>query len=268
MSTFSAAALERIFQESFVRSGEWHDEIGSTNDRGNEIARRGGIETPYLILAQAQTAGRGRGANRWWSSAGALTFTLVFDPQTDLNPGLPMEYWPPVALTAGVALCDVLDQFTPSGATRLKWPNDVLIGGKKAAGILAEIPPAEAGSARRLVLGMGVNVNNSLAGAPPEIQSIASALCDMTGGPLDRTQFLIDWLNRLAYRLCELVENRQSLVERWQCLCALTGRKIELQAGNRLIEGICAGINDDGGLLVDTPAGLEKIYGGVLIRAI
>jgi BirA family biotin operon repressor/biotin-[acetyl-CoA-carboxylase] ligase len=264
--------LELIRDTSFVEKVEWHDTIASTNDRGNELARSADLATPLLILAGRQTAGRGRGANRWWSADGALTFTLVFDPQRDLTksklPPLPIELWPRVALVAGVALCDLLQTLLPSTPSRLKWPNDVLLGDKKVAGILVEVPQAGADVPRRLVLGMGVNVNNSLAASPREVQAVAAALCDAGGERFDSTQLLVDWLNSFVNRLGELTGSAPELVQRWQSLCALNGKTVELQSGSRTVRGNCRGIDCDGALLLETCAGPERLYAGSDVRVV
>ena len=269
--SFSPVILDLIRDASFVRHVEWHDTIASTNDRGNDVAQCVELETPLLILAGRQTAGRGRGANRWWSAEGALTLTLVFDPCQDMSacglPPLPFEVWPRIALVAGVALCDVIEALLPSVTCRLKWPNDVLLDGKKVSGILVEIPPASPPAPRRLVLGMGINVNNSLTSAPVEVQSVAASLCDVAGDSFDGAQILIDWLNAFAGRLGELASADGKLVERWQSLCTLNGKSIELQSGSRTVTGVCRGIDFDGALLVDTPTGPERLYAGVLVRA-
>jgi BirA family biotin operon repressor/biotin-[acetyl-CoA-carboxylase] ligase len=236
------------------------------------LAAEPALATPFLIAAGEQSAGRGRGMNRWWSSTGALTFSLVFDPQADQesrgSPALQADRWPRIALAAGVALCDVLQQLLPQVPTGLKWPNDVLLGGKKVSGILVEVPPAAPANPRRLVLGMGINVNNSLATAPVDLQSTATSLLDAAGGLFDRTDLLIAWLNCFADRLHALAAVDHALPARWQSLCALTGKTVELQSGNRTVRGLCRGIDIEGALLVDTAAGPERLYAGSLTRAV
>ena len=264
--------LHRICQSSFVADVEWHDLISSTNDRGMTLAAEPALATPLLIAAGEQFAGRGRGMNRWWSEAGALTFSLVFDPHGDQesrnSPALVPDRWPRVALTAGVALCDVLQDLLPHVSTGLKWPNDVLLAGKKVSGILVEVPPAAPPNPRRLVLGMGINVNNSLAAAPAELQATGTSLCDAAGALFDLTDLLIAWLNRFANHLHALAAADPALPERWQSLCALSGKTVELQSGNRTVRGLCRGIDTDGALLVDTLTGPERLYAGVLVRAV
>lgn len=229
------------------------------------------IATPMLILAGEQTSGRGRGANRWWSSAGALTFSLVFDPQKDQlargSPALETEHWPRVALAAGVALCDEILALAPGILCGLKWPNDVLLNGRKVAGILVEVPPAPLQVPRRVVLGMGVNVNNSMDAAPADVQAGAASLIDFGGSPFDMSQLLIGWLNRFAEHLHALALGDGALPRRWQSLCVLSGLSVELQSGNRTVQGLCQGIAADGALLVDGVLGPERLYAGVLVRA-
>jgi BirA family biotin operon repressor/biotin-[acetyl-CoA-carboxylase] ligase len=264
--------LDRLRQTSFVAHVEWHDLISSTNDRGMKLAGDRAIATPYLILAGQQTAGRGRGTNRWWSDAGALTFSLVFDPQADQvsrgSIALEIGCWPRLALVAGVALCDLLQDSAPNSACGLKWPNDVLLAGQKVAGILVEVPPAAPPTARRIVLGMGMNVNNTLESAPPEVRSTGTSLFDATGDTFDLTDIIIGWLQRFADHLHHLAIGDPGLPFRWQSLCALSGKTVELQSGNRTVHGHCRGIDAEGALLVDTETGPERLYAGVLVRAV
>jgi BirA family transcriptional regulator, biotin operon repressor / biotin---[acetyl-CoA-carboxylase] ligase len=258
--------LERVRRDSFVAQVEWHATLPSTNDHALQRAAMETLDTPLLIVAEEQTAGRGRGSNRWWSGAGALTFSLVLDPARIGPLSLRTEHWPRVALTAGVALCQALVELAPHLDCGLKWPNDVLISGKKVAGILVEIPPAPPSAPRRIVLGMGVNINNSLADAPSEIKERGTALCDATGLEFDATQVLLTWLARFVENVGALAVDDPELPPRWQARCVLSGKSVELQAGERIVRGACRGIEADGALLVDTPAGPERLYGGVLVR--
>jgi len=258
--------LARLRNDRRLAHVEWHDTLPSTNDYALQLAGREELPTPLLIVAGEQTAGRGRGNNRWWSQAGALTFTLVIEPGAAPTAPLRTEHWPRVALIAGVALCESLEGPAPQLTCGLKWPNDVLIEGKKVAGILVEIPPAPAGVPRRLVLGMGINVNNSLADAPEEVAARGISLVDAAGREFDATVILQDWLARFADGLQALAGEDPALPARWQSRCVLTGRQIELLAADQPKRGLCRGIGNDGALLVETSAGLERLYGGVLVR--
>lgn len=258
--------LARLRNDPLLAVVEWHETLPSTNDYALPLAGRDGLNTPLLVIAGEQTAGRGRGNNRWWSQEGALTFTLVIEPGAAGTACLRTEHWPRVALIAGVALCEALEGQTPGLMCGLKWPNDVLIEGQKVAGILVEIPPAPAGIPRRLVLGMGVNVNNSLAGAPEEVATRGISLADAAGRTFEVTEILQDWLACFFEGLKALADEDPALPKRWQSRCALRGRQIELLAANQPKRGLCRGIGNDGALLVETEAGLERLYGGVLVR--
>lgn len=258
--------LARLRNCPHLADVEWHETLPSTNDYALQRSGLEALKTPLLILAEQQTAGRGRGSNRWWSQDGALTFTLVIEPGVAGAAPLRTEHWPRVALTAGMALCETLDAASSDLECGLKWPNDVLIAGRKVAGILVEIPPAPAGVPRRLVLGMGLNVNNSMAEAPSEVASRAISLRDATGQPQDATQILLDWLGSFFESLHALAANDAGLPARWQSRCVLTGRQVELLVADRPTQGLCHGIADDGALLLERGLAIERLYGGALVR--
>src|SRR5207247_1705002 len=127
-------------------------------------------------LTERQTAGRGRGSNRWWTADGALTFSLVLEAPPDR---LPPSRWPQVALVAGIAVCEALQTPAPRAALRVKWPNDVYLADGKICGILSESIP---GWRDRLVVGIGVNVNNRVKSGPKSnVQSPKSYIADDLG---------------------------------------------------------------------------------------
>jgi BirA family biotin operon repressor/biotin-[acetyl-CoA-carboxylase] ligase len=252
--------LGRIRRESFVRIVEHHFELPSTNDRSLELARERELNTPVLVLAERQTAGRGRGANRWWSNRGALTFSLVLDAEAH---GLSAAHWPRVALTAAVAVHEVVQPLVPRAVCGVRWPNDVYLSGRKLCGILTE--PAR--QSNRLVLGIGANVNNSLADAPAEVREIGTSLRDVTGTSHDLTDFLIRLLRRLANNLDALANDDHRLAQSWSQLCLLRGRAIELDVGAECVRGRCQGIDADGALLLATPRGPQRFFAGI-VRAV
>lgn len=266
--------VERIVAETFVRSVEVHDEIGSTNDRALALAKNSEIGTPLLILAERQTGGRGRGANRWWSGPGSLTFSLVLSTS---DWSLTSERSPVIALTAGLAVCEtvrallckdsgsVIPPWMPGPPAHpsdviVKWPNDVLIGRRKLCGILVE---ARAGLPR-VVVGIGINVNNSLQDAPPELRGRAVSLVDVSSRPLDRGEVLIRALRQIEAGLERLRENREHLQQYWQEHCALAGCIVRIDTAAGPVVGRCIGIAEDGALLLQTERGTERILSGVV----
>src|SRR5687768_5425088 len=127
----------RVRSESFVRSVETHDELGSTNDRALVLAGDPDLPRPALVLAVHQTAGRGRGGNVWRSGPGALTFSLVIDRPWVLS----RERMPIRSLDADLAARDAVASLAPRRHVTVKWPNDVYLDGRKLCGILTEVPP-------------------------------------------------------------------------------------------------------------------------------
>jgi BirA family biotin operon repressor/biotin-[acetyl-CoA-carboxylase] ligase len=256
---FSSADVERIRSGNFVREIEVHSEIGSTNDRAAERALEPSLPCPCLILAARQTAGRGRGANAWWSAPGALTFSLVLEPR---RIGLVTERLPQVALASGLAVCEVVGELLPKSPIGLKWPNDVFLSGRKVSGILIEAPSGVSG---RLVAGIGLNVNNAFAGASDELRRTAVSMIDIAGQPLDRTAVLLAVLERLDTWLRLLAVDECAVFDRWRRYCILTGKRVRLRAGDRDVEGRCGGIDDDGRLLLSTPQGAEPHRSGTIV---
>ena len=251
--------VPQIVAQTFVKHVEFHAELGSTNDRSVDLAAAEvASATPLLVWALRQTAGRGRGANRWWASEGALTFSLLLDTK-DL--GLPQERWPQVSLTTGLAVCAALQALLPQAEINLKWPNDVFLHGRKISGILVEIPPRQSG---KLILGIGINVNNSLTNAPTELRSTATALCDVSNRTWDLVAVLIHVLQQLEQHLQQLVANDPELPRRWHELCFLRGRVVQHTVGERVTIGRCQGVDQQGALLLQTAAGLSRVLGGVI----
>ncbi len=245
----------RIERETFVADIEIHEQLTSTNDRA--LALADSIERiPKLVVALSQTGGRGRGSNRWWASEGALTFSLLLEPAR-----VEKSRWPQLSLAVGVGVCGALEQLLPAADMRLKWPNDVYVNGAKICGILVEVPPKQPG---RIVAGIGINVNNSLAGAPEELRNRATSIRDVICQHARLEDVLIAVLNGVEQSLEQLVRRDAALPQAWRRMCYLTGRSVSLNDGARVISGTCQGIEDDGALLLQTEAGPRRCYGGVV----
>lgn len=255
----SAFDGQRIGAETFIKACESHAELASTNNRALELANLEALETPMLILAERQSKGRGRGENSWWSAEGALTFSLILDAREF---GLAPERWPQVALAAGLAICEALDTLLPQGMLKLKWPNDVMLGGKKLSGILSEIPSANKG---RIVVGIGINVNNRMHDAPLDVQNRAASLADAGSAPQGLTDVLIRVLQQIETELARLADGLLKFSKRFRERCWLSGREVLVTGGLTEIQGFCQGIDEDGALLVQTPKGIERLLSGTVI---
>jgi BirA family transcriptional regulator, biotin operon repressor / biotin---[acetyl-CoA-carboxylase] ligase len=259
MST-SPFDIARIRSSQSIAQVEHHAQIGSTSDRALELARQDELKLPLLILADQQTGGRGRGSNQWWAATGSLTFSLLIDSQQF---GIGSQKWPVLSLSTGLAICEALEQIAPGGDFGVKWPNDVYCAGRKLCGILIESPSASRG---RVIVGIGLNVNNSQSTAPPEIQSLAISLVDYLERPLDMTAVLLGLLASLQTRWRELgAAGFEPHVAEFRRRCILDGRTVQVASGPRLIIGRCLGISDGGSLVLQTENGREEIASGSVV---
>lgn len=222
--------------------------IGSTNDRALVVAARSERELPALVVAERQTAGRGREGRTWWSGDGALTFSLALAPASI---GLAPRHWPAMSLTTALAICDAIAEVAPGNRASVKWPNDVLLEGRKVAGVLLESRRSADGAADRLVVGVGINANNSVSQAPAELQATSIALCDVTGATHDRTQLLLAFVDKLRTRAAQLASEALELVTVWNERNALAGCDVALQIGDGTLAGRCIDIAPDGSLRVE-----------------
>lgn len=255
--------LERLLVESkLVSDVRYFEKISSTNSFALQLAGDDQLATPLLIVAREQSAGRGRGANRWWSSEGCLMFSLLVDAES----WLPKQYWPHLSLVTGVSIAQVIEQQLPGEIVGVKWPNDVYMAGRKLAGILIETSAAAPG---RLVIGAGVNVNNSVAQAPAEIQARAISLVDRTARPISLEATLARVVEQLLTNWRSLARDGfTSFASQWPRYCILTGSIATIRTSARdageVFSGRVAGIDSHGRLLVETAQGTVALAGGAV----
>jgi BirA family biotin operon repressor/biotin-[acetyl-CoA-carboxylase] ligase len=252
---------DQIRATTFVRHVEIHDTLGSTNDRAADLARDPDIELPALVVARRQTAGRGRGKNQWWSADGALTFSILLEPSTMR---IRAANWPQLSLTTAVAICDALQREAPDANFAIKWPNDVMLDGGKVGGILIESPAGTSPAKDRVVIGVGINLNNSWRTAPRHVGPSGAALIDSTGRQHSFRSVLVGMLQSIDTRTAQLAAHDPQLPLAWQRLCWLTERGVEVHADGRSIEGVCVGIDGDGALQVADAFGIHPIYSGTV----
>lgn len=258
LEAISSEQLVSLINETFLRDVIHFEEADSTNTRSLQLMAAGRtIETPLLIYAESQSAGRGRGANQWWSQPGSLTFSVIVDTA---ELGIAPEQQPQLSLLTGLALLHTGQSLLPRGDFAVKWPNDVYLSGKKVAGILTEVPP---GSARHAVIGVGLNVNNSFAEAPEGLQKSSISLADHSGQTLDRQDVLRLFLQRLDEQFLKLAQG-ETVFEHWPEYCLLTGKSVTIQAGPKAVTGLCRGIDNSGALLLETDRGIQRMLGGVV----
>lgn len=248
-----AEAISRIRQETFVQHVETHEQMRSTNDRALELATDHELLTPVLVIAEHQTAGRGRGRNVWQSTAGALTFSLLIDRPAEL----PAEKMALLSLATGLAAREAIENATHLQGVKVKWPNDLYFEGRKLGGILTEI---SSGAPDRAVIGIGVNVNNRLDDAPVDVRRRATSLVDEVGTTVDRLRLLISILVQFESMLHEF-SSRSGVPENlWSPHCLLSGKHVRLRTASGELSGQCLGVAEDGALVLKTEIGIRRIY--------
>lgn len=257
MSSPLTGEWERVRREGLVNRVEHYARIGSTQDRARELAGDDAAALATLIVAQRQTAGRGQRSNQWWTGEGALAFSLLLAPRlvpTGQASGL-------LALVMAVAKLDSLATLCPPGSLGIHWPNDLFLSKKKLGGILAE--RLATGHA---ILGVGLNTNNSIADAPPDLQSTAVSIRDAIGQPVDHVPLVISILLNFFTNLQLSASSPEIIAGRASELCGQRGHMLRVRSANELLEGICHGIGDEGALLLETKSGLVRIASGSIIR--
>lgn len=258
MQNTKQSAIDAVLSDGWVQSVEWQAEVDSTN----LVAKRAitdGCVLPALFVADAQTAGRGRSANRWWSPAGCLMLTLAVDDS--LAPEEASQR-PLLALLCGLAAGDTIRQWFPDekGLTprvQLKWPNDVYLDGSKVCGILIESQVLPSGSLVWLI-GIGVNVDMDWTQAPEEVQQKATCMTRSLGHTVVREAVLV----QLVESICEWIDRWREVYDwtpRWNERCLLSGKVVRARSPASQIVGRCEGVDSLGRLLVRDDQQLHQI---------
>jgi BirA family biotin operon repressor/biotin-[acetyl-CoA-carboxylase] ligase len=216
------------------------DVTGSTNDRARALA--GDTPAGTVVVAEEQTAGRGRQGRVWTAPRGrALTLSVIWKPAAGF------ELLP---LAVAVAVCEACEQVAPVRC-RIKWPNDVWIGERKLAGILIESRPREGWA----VIGIGINVDTDSSELDPSLRETATSLRIERGAGTDRDRVLAALFEALGSRLRDLERDAAGVLADYRQRDLLSGRQIAWTAGQRQLSGEARGIDDDGNLVVFTEEG-------------
>jgi BirA family biotin operon repressor/biotin-[acetyl-CoA-carboxylase] ligase len=224
----------------------YFDTLASTNDLAKELGGRGAPEGT-LVVAEGQSRGRGRLGREWNSPPGVGLYVSVL-----LRPPLPPTDLPQITLTAAVAGVRALQQ-AAGVAPGIKWPNDLILAGKKLGGILTEME-TESDQIRHLVVGLGLNVNTPQ--FPAELADLATSLALATGRTYSRLRILQVWLEELEslYRRF-LAREFPVILEEWKDYTVTLGRQVRVRQGAREVCGLALEVAPDGALLIQTRAG-------------
>ena len=244
-------------------SVELHEELGSTQGRARELAREG---APHgtLVVSKVQTGGRGRLGRRWGSPAGGLWMSLV------LRLGISTEVAPRITQTAAVGVARALRELGVEA--EIKWPNDLLVKGRKICGILAEssvesVPVAAKkvgqGEGRRVdfvVLGVGLNANLD----PEDLgvpQDEAATLRSELGRDVDLLALLDSLLSHLDFELGR-IDDFAAILDGWRALNCTLGERVRVRRFGEVLEGEALDLGPEGALLLKTSDGVVELFEG------
>ncbi len=232
------------------------DKTTSTNDVIERLARDG-VPEGAVVFAESQTQGRGR-LGRTWLSPGrkGLWFSVLLRPK--LRPQAATQ----LTVVSATALRRAIQEQTGLEAA-IKWPNDILIRGRKVAGILTELN-AELDRVKYLILGIGVDVSLTAGDFPAELRRVATSLEAEAGRPIDRADLATAILRELDHDYARLGQGRFAAVaEEWAAHCGTLGQGVIIRTGERQIRGRAESLDETGALLLRTEHGhLERIIGG------
>ncbi len=215
-----------------------------------------------MVVADTQRKGKGRIGRHWVSPPGVNLYTsILLRP-----PVLPMDAQK-LTLLVAVAVAETVSGFLGRRPS-LKWPNDILVGSKKLAGILLEME-SEADRVKFVVAGIGVNLNMELNLVDPALRPSVTSIMEETGSPVSRVEFATalyssvqKWYNPATEAGFD-AEGFKPVVEAWRGYFASEGKPVRVKSFDRIIEGVCEGIDPDGALLVRGPSGeTERVISG------
>lgn len=244
---YGGPAVEYGLEAPF--SVEYHDAIGSTNDRARELAAEGAEDV--VVLADEQTGGRGRLDREWVGPSGGVWLSLL------VRPDVPPAHAPLLTLAAAVAVTRAAREAGVDA--EIKWPNDVLVadesaerGGRKLTGILTEME-GEADRVSWAVVGIGVNANVAADRLPDDATSVQNEV-----GPVDRRAFV----QRLLETFDELRAVPDAVLPTWRDYAATLGRRVRVETPGGTVEGEAVDVAMPGALVVDTDEGRVRVHAG------
>ena len=252
-----SAEIERGLQTRTIgRSLLCMDVLDSTNAKARQLAEDGAADG-MVVIADRQSAGRGRLGRRWESPPSVNLYCSIL-----LRPQIPVQQAPQLTFLSAVAVVETLNHLYQLSA-RVKWPNDILVGGAKIAGLLNEVN-AETEQIHFVILGVGINLNMTAEQFPDEILYPATSVLLEQGAAVDRTVFVREFLQRLdGYYQEFLAEGFVPIRRRWEALCDLLNTQVQVDQNPGLLQGTVVGLDSDGALRVQLDDGsVERVLAG------
>ena len=243
-----------LHSNTFGQDIYYFAQVDSTQKLANELAN-GGAKEGTIIVADEQTKGRGRLAREWYSPKySGIWMSLI------CKPNIPIQQAPQLTLLTAVAVAQAIEEVAEVSPF-IKWPNDILLNGKKVTGILTELQ-AEADRVHSIIIGIGMNVNQEQEDFPDELQNKASSLRVEMGEIYPRERILASILKHFEVLYFRYMEDGFSHIKQlWESYAISVGKKITATTINDKIIGIALGITDEGVLLIKDDHGqIHSIY--------
>jgi BirA family biotin operon repressor/biotin-[acetyl-CoA-carboxylase] ligase len=230
--------------------------VDSTNREAERWALEGAPEGA-LVVAEHQTAGRGRLGRSWFDLPGkSLLFSLVLRPPLAAAQAATLTY------VAAIALADAICRWIPGDRIEIKWPNDVLVDRRRGAGILLEMR-CESRRVEHVILGVGINIAGDPAEFPDEIRSTCTAMGALCPTPVDRATALCAFLGEFETRYGEYLQDGfRALVPRWNRWFRAAGQWLRVQTPAGLVEGRARGLSPNGALILEAGGATIEVLAG------
>ncbi len=254
MSDLDATRLQVAFRQSrFLKHFFFYPSINSTNEKAKELAVRG-AEEGTLVIADRQTEGRGRSGRHWFSPPElGLYVSVIFRPRIQLQSAFGMH------MAVALAAAEATDTVRTQGMMGIKWPNDLVAEGRKVAGVLTELG-VQGGELDWCVVGIGLNVNHSMADFPPDIRRRATSLRELSLRRLDRTELLVRMTEGFGVWYGRFLEGgMDALIPEWRRRSTILGRDVRVETPGEAIIGVVRGLAENGALLVELENGTEQV---------
>lgn len=238
----------------------WAPALTSTNERAKELADKGAAKGT-VVIAETQTGGHGRRGRAWQSPPGGIWFSII------LRPDIALLLASRTSILAAVILAEEINNETGLAAA-IKWPNDILINGKKVCGILIELS-AQLEEVNYIIVGIGINANIEIDQLSADVRETAASLVYLLGKEVNRRRLLGKIAGRLSNESSSIFgAGYQDYLQRWRRLSAVLGRQVTITDGGRRVSGKAIDIMENGALKIELPGGDERVFesGDVSLR--
>ncbi|MBN2018779.1 MAG: biotin--[acetyl-CoA-carboxylase] ligase [Sedimentisphaerales bacterium] len=226
-----------------------YSSTASTSDIAAQYAKNKANDG-LVVLAEEQSAGRGRGGNKWFGCFGKsiLCSILLIESKLDVET---------LPLTIAAATAEAIGKCVKTEA-RIKWPNDVILSNKKVAGILVE--SKKIGKHTAFIIGIGINCHQQKDDFPPDLQKTATSIDIETGSKIDRISLIKRLLASIDHWLTIAENNEQKVIERWQKLSTQLHHRVSLVYNRRRFTGNCIGVDPRHGLILNLDSGAIRMF--------